>query len=188
MGAPDLDDDLYESWLGNGEETEAPVKNTDQEMKDSTNEPSVKDNQLTNRDYPTEKSDGKEVAEEGNRDKCLVESGRNQVPYSGGDVMEPAGSSRGDETENVSTEKMVVRESDALTHNSKETGILKENEMGSSEGVISDAGDAAVPHEGTYVASKPVSAKEKGTLTVEDDSDLDSFPDIIYAAPDSDCD
>ncbi|KAI3953935.1 hypothetical protein MKW98_017759 [Papaver atlanticum] len=184
MTEPDPDDDLYESWLGNGEETEAPVK-TDQEMKDAMVEPSTKEIQLTATDYPAGKGDGKGVAEEVNRDKFVVESERAQAP-SGGDVgttgeadMEPTISVGGGERENKTTNKVIIAESSSLDPKSKNgaSTVMEGKEMKSSKGVIS----AAVPSGDT---TKPLSWKQKETQTVDDDSD--SCPDIVYADPDSD--
>ncbi|OVA09040.1 hypothetical protein BVC80_9097g108 [Macleaya cordata] len=191
MDEPDPDDDLYESWLGNGEETEAPAKNTDQEMKDA-NEPSVKDVQLTNKDNLAEKRDGKEVEEEGNNNKFLKEPERNQVIESGEGgtsddaVMVPT--LRGGEIE-ITTNIVGVTDIDALNHNKGISipSVPTGNEMGSSRGVISAIGDAAAGlSEGASLTTKPVPGKEKGILVVDDDSDLDSFPDIIIGDPDSD--
>ncbi|MCL7033057.1 hypothetical protein MKW94_024802 [Papaver nudicaule] len=198
----DSDDDLYESWLGNGEETGAPVKNTDkemkdamneapvksrdQEMKDAMNEPSIEDNQLTAADYPAGKGDGTKVVEEVNRDKFVVESERTQVPSGGDvgttgeDVMEPRISDRGGERENSTTDKLNVAESSSLNHNIKDAGVsnvLEGNEMGSSTRVIS----AAVPSGDTTKSLTP----QNEVRTVDGDSDLDSYPDIIYTTPDS---
>ncbi|XP_026381355.1 uncharacterized protein LOC113275975 [Papaver somniferum] len=187
MTEPDPDDDLYESWLGNGEETEAPVKNTDQEIKDAVVEPSTKEVQLTVTDYPAGKGDGKGVAEEVKRDKFVVESERAQAP-SGGDVgttgeavMEPTISVGGGERENKTTNKVIVAESSALDPNSKDgaSTVMEGNQMKLTKGVIS----AAVPSGDT---TKPLSWKQIETQTPDDDSDLDSCPDIVYADPDSD--
>ncbi|XP_026386237.1 proline-, glutamic acid- and leucine-rich protein 1-like [Papaver somniferum] len=187
MTEPDPDDDLYESWLGNGEETEAPVKNTDQEMKDAMVEPSTKEIQLTATDYPAGKGDGKGVAEEEKRDKFVVESERAQAP-SGGDVgttgeavMEPTISVGVGERENKTTNKVIVAESSALDPNSKDgvTTVMEGNQMKSSKGVIS----AAVPSGDT---PKTLSWKQIERQPGDDDSDLDSCPDIVYADPDSD--
>ncbi|KAI3970679.1 hypothetical protein MKX01_024326 [Papaver californicum] len=184
---PDPDDDLYDSWLGNGEETEAPVKNTDQEMKDAMIEPANKDIQLTATDYPAGKGDGKEVAEEVNREEFVVESERAQTP-SGGDVgttgeavMGPTISVTGGEREDRRTNKVIVAESGALDPNSKDgvSTVMEGNEKESSKGVIS----AAVPSGDNTEA---LSWKQKEIRTVDDDSDPDSYPDIVYAEPDSD--
>ncbi|KAI3983442.1 hypothetical protein MKX01_038862 [Papaver californicum] len=184
MTEQDPVDDLYESWLGNGEETEAPVKNADQEMKDA---PANKDIQLTATDYPAGKDDGKEVAEELNRDKFVVESERAQAP-SGGDVgttgeafMEPTISVTGGEREDRTSNKVIIEESGALSPNSKDgvSTFMEGNAKESSKGIIS----AAVPSGDT---TKALSWKQKEIHTVDDDSDPDSYPDIVYAEPDSD--
>lgn len=133
---------------------QASVKNRDHEMKYATNEPFVKEVQLTNRDYPAEKSDVKEVAEEANRAKFLMEPEKNKVSISCGDVgtsgeavMEPSSSLRSDEMENTTT-KMAVMETGALNRNCQQISvstIRKGNEIGLSKGAIS----AAVHSEGT---------------------------------------
>ncbi|XP_042498607.1 proline-, glutamic acid- and leucine-rich protein 1 [Macadamia integrifolia] len=187
LDEPDPDDDLYNSWLSNGEETEAPVSVQDKQL-ESAVEPCEK--RQTNGDSQAEKissehSAGDQALEEGNRrsmddadvemergsDGIMVQSEQLLVSMSSGYVetldkslLDPTQCAR-DEVE-TSKSALDGNTFDASTIASLSSKISLDSDMD---------GKGATPAAG------------KGPVfDLNSDSSMDSFPDIVDADPDSD--
>ncbi|KAJ4972716.1 hypothetical protein NE237_005890 [Protea cynaroides] len=191
LDEPDPDDDLYNSWLGNGEETEGPVDVRDEQL-ENAEEPSKKPR--TNGDSEAEKisserSAGGQAPEEGNRrsmdgvdvdmgrssDEIMVQSEQCLESVSSGYVetldkslLVPTGSAKGAEIKSSGIAS-VGNTLDASTNATVSSNISLDNEMG---------GQSATP---------PAAVSLWGDNNLQSSpSSMDSFPDIVNADPDSD--
>ncbi|XP_043704243.1 proline-, glutamic acid- and leucine-rich protein 1 [Telopea speciosissima] len=192
LDEPDPDDDLCNSWHGNGEETEAPVGVRDKQL-ENAEEPCEK--RQTNGDSQAEKisserSAGGQAPEEGNgrsmdddvemgtssdgimvQSERLLESGPcGYVETLNKSLLVPTGSARGDASINVTIS----------------SNISLDNEMDGN--VATRAASASLLGKNNLLSSPSVDEKETGPVVFElnSDSSMDSFPDIVDADPDSD--
>ncbi|XP_010242430.1 PREDICTED: proline-, glutamic acid- and leucine-rich protein 1-like isoform X2 [Nelumbo nucifera] len=200
------DDELYSSWLGNDEETEASASIPDKHL-ESRQELSEKDGRLSTEDHQAEKhpSDlpaGAQFPKEGDRgatdaahmetggikDSIMAQSERvqeiipnNDVRLQDKDVMVPTG----DLTANVVEPNKGKIESSG-SDSSKATPALS-SEINNK--VLMAAADAnALPSDqGSLLTTSIVIEKgKKLVLEYNSDASKDSFPDIVDGEPDSD--
>ncbi|KAF8390224.1 hypothetical protein HHK36_024749 [Tetracentron sinense] len=210
MDDPDPDDDLYDSWLGNGEETETPVSIPEKQMKHGE-EASEKDNcqaigdplveKLPNKPADAqapEKSNwgstgGVNVEMGGSGDEIMVELEQLEEPICGGNVgtsdksvMLFKNSLMGTELESSKgvAEHVVLDSTEGATISSS---VLVQYEMASGKGVSASVGDVSALATDTSVTTFPAPGKGKGLMLESDaESSMDSFPDIVDGDPDSD--
>ncbi|KAF9591020.1 hypothetical protein IFM89_001230 [Coptis chinensis] len=206
---PDPDDDLYESWLGNGDEIVVPISNTDKNM-ECSEEPSEKHGRQTNVDPLGEQlaADGSistVVGDEGRNnehtgsmdvergvctDELMVNAERSIVPNVFGgvgnsEVMVPTSHTGTGEKEMESAEG--VSDGDALDTNNSviiPDSVVTATEAASNKGATSAIDDESPLDELASINTSSTFGKGKELIS-EDVSDTDSFPDIIDADPDS---
>ncbi|KAF5185273.1 3-chlorobenzoate-3,4-dioxygenase reductase subunit [Thalictrum thalictroides] len=198
---PDPDDDLYESWLGNGEEVAAPISNVDENM-EQTDKPS--NAEPLNEKLAYDGSVGTLFLDEGRfneptgnvnvetgryADDVMVSIEKPQVPVafskvgtSDKGVMIPCGQSGSSAIESITS----VINRNALEDSNEGAIPSRSEEAAFSKGTISVI-DGLPPPDKLVVASSTLLLDKGKQFMSGNDSD-DSFPDIIDADPDSDSD
>ncbi|XP_077250053.1 proline-, glutamic acid/leucine-rich protein isoform X2 [Tasmannia lanceolata] len=175
----DPDDDLYESWLGNGEETGADTSEPQDKQIENANGPAEKDVRPVIEVPPSEKlcsdvSNGAEALVEG------TEGPNNSIN------MEIVGANR--------DENMVDSEQLEVPVSNNGDRVLSGNGVKSCAGVLStnsvilSPSDVSNPKKCSSVSAGvlPVSDKGKGLMYGSDSDSQYSLPDIVDGDPDSD--
>ncbi|KAF5193733.1 proline-, glutamic acid/leucine-rich protein [Thalictrum thalictroides] len=199
---PDPNDDLYESWLGNGEEVVFPISNIDENMEQSDN-PSNADPSTERKTYDigllivgtlfldegrcNEPTGNMNVETGRYADEVMVSIERSQVPVafskigtSNKRVVIPCSQSSSSATESIKS----VIDRNALEDSNKGAIPPRTEEAAFSKGTISVIDDWSPPNKLVVASSTPL--LDKGNQLMSGNDSDDSIPDIVDADPDSD--
>lgn len=193
-------DDLYKSWLGNGEEAEAPVNKVDKNTEDSprpserhtigpsSTEMLAADNSVSTMNVddqrirrPTETIDAETPR---STDEVMLTAEKSQVPNAISDVgtvgKSVVVSARHSGSKAIESTKIASDNiGDSNKNVSAPSNIVTDTGASPSKGIISDTYDSSA-------TGKPFSLGNSSTF--EHNSDTDSIPDIVDADPDSEDD
>ncbi|KAH9657415.1 RIX1 domain-containing protein [Citrus sinensis] len=168
-----FDDDLYETWFGDGHPTEIPVHGPGENVAGS---PGTKVSERNNEEQAG-------VGLRNNEDEAMVESQHFQeLPYSKGVIDSTVAGDL----------KLPERETEA----ERETEVAvpeggldgKSHETASSKDFIAGKGDGFAKVGGNAPTASYAEKGKKPVWDLDDDSSMDSFPDIVDVDPDSDAD
>ncbi|KAH9696925.1 RIX1 domain-containing protein [Citrus sinensis] len=166
-----FDDDLYETWFGDGHPTEIPVHGPGENVAGS---PGTKVSERNNEEQAG-------VGLRNNEDEAMVESQQFQeLPYSKGVIDSTVAGDL----------KLPERETEA----ERETEVAvpeggldgKSHETASSKDFIAGKGDGFAKVGGNAPTASYAEKGKKPIWDLDDDSSMDSFPDIVDVDPDSD--